>query len=173
MFCCVAGLVVVAVLCVFIGVFFWQPSWFIDFFVNPVKNEVYVEIKPFGIEQQFTSTGKFKADDVTWSPRKNYVAFFEDIQESYDKEWALKIINPRTFLTRTIFIGNYHLSHYEWHDDHTVRVYINEGSGVRMYRDMSIFVTEPFVDIDHDPLKFWIGQYNAKYREGGEDWRED
>ncbi len=167
---------------IFVVIFLLFPATIVDFYISPydpfgyaATKDVFIEVRPLNFSFQFTDTKRHKSH-LTWSPHQQYVAFFEDVRDpsdaTYNRETAVQVLNPRTFRIKTIFIGTYHTSNYEWRNDHMVRVYVSEGTGVRRYRDISVFVKEPFVDIEHDPLQFWTGQYNAKYREGGEDWRE-
>ncbi|PJE57693.1 MAG: hypothetical protein COU82_00540 [Candidatus Portnoybacteria bacterium CG10_big_fil_rev_8_21_14_0_10_38_18] len=147
-------------------VFLIQPSLILDFYIYPSDleapgpREVFFEIKPFSIDIQFTHTGNFKFNDLSWSPNKKYVAFFERILEPaenpYDREWALKIINPRTFKMKTIFIGDNKIGKYQWLDDYTIRAYINPCAQARAYRDISINISEPFVVAEHKSPEFWV-----------------
>jgi hypothetical protein len=147
-------------------VFLIQPSLVLDFYIYPWELEasgpweVFLKIKPLSINIQFTHTKNFKFNDLSWSPNKKYVAFFERVMEPaenpYDREWALKIINPRTFKIKPIFVGNSQTGEYQWLDDQTIRVYINAGTGVRAYRDINVNISEPFVASEHATPEFWI-----------------
>lgn len=146
-------------------VFLIKPSLILDFYIYPrdleafSPREVFLEIKPFSIDIKFTHNRNFKSDDLNWSPNKKYVAFYERIMEPaenpYDKEWALKIIDPRTFRIKTIFIGGIKTGEYQWLDDYTIRAYINPSAEVRAYRDISINIYEPFVVAEHKSPEFW------------------
>lgn len=146
-------------------VFLIQPSLVLDFYIYPQElnafppKEVFLKIKPLSINIKFTHNRNFKSNDLSWSPNKKYVAFYERVMEPaenpYDREWALKIINPRTFRIKDIFIGNSHTGQYRWRDDRTVRVFINAGTGVRAYRDINIDISEPFVMVEHMSPEFW------------------
>lgn len=144
--------------------FLIRPSLILDFYISPREleafgsREVFLEIKPFLMDIKLTHTRNFKSH-LFWSPNKKYVAFFERVMEPaenpYDREWALKIINPRTFKIKPIFIGNSQTGQYQWSDDYTIRIYINAGTGVGAYRDIDINISEPFVMIEHKSPEFW------------------
>lgn len=147
-------------------VFLIQPSLILDFYISPWELEasgpweVFIKIKPFSIDIQFTHSRNFKFNDLSWSPNKKYIAFFERIlkpaENLYDREWALKIINPKTFRIKTIFIGDNKTGEYQWLDDYTIRAYINPSAEARAYRDISINISEPFVVVEHKSPEFWV-----------------
>lgn len=146
-------------------VFLLSPSSVLDFYIYPEDplefsdlKEVFLEIRPFGFFFQITHTDHHKSD-LSLSPNKKHLAFFENVmepaQKSFDREWALKIINPRTLKIKTIFIGDSNTSKYQWIDDQTIRVYLSAGTGVRIYRDININISEPFVAAEHLSPEFW------------------
>ncbi len=146
-------------------IFLFCPSIVLDFYIYPEDpleysnlKEIYLKIKPFGFSFQITHTDRHKSN-LEWSPNKKYVAFYENVREptdeSFDREWALKIINPRTLKIKTIFIGDYHTSNYQWIDDKTIRVYVNAGTGVKIYRDIDINISQSFIASEHMSPEFW------------------
>ncbi len=147
-------------------VFFIQPSLVLDFYIYPRdleasgSREVFLRIRPLLIDIKLTYNRNFKSDNLNWSPNKKNIAFYERILEPaknpYDREWALKIINPRTFKIKTIFIGDNKIGGYQWLDDYTIRAYINPCAQVRAYRDISINISKPFVVAEHASPEFWI-----------------
>lgn len=146
-------------LMVFYFFIFWiSPSSVLDFYINQQNDEIYLKIKPFNIIKQFTFTKNLKTN-LFLSPDKKFLAFYENIREpndkNFDKEWTLKIINLRTLKIKTIFIGNYHTSDYQWMDNKTIRVFVDAGTGVDIYRDIDINVKEPFIASEHMSPEFW------------------
>lgn len=145
-------------------IFFFQPSKILHFYISPQEfefsnqKEIFFEIKPFSIDIQLTDTQKHKSH-LTWSPNKKYLAFAERIMEPaenpFDREWAIKIINPKNFRIKTIFIGDDHTSEHQWLNDNTIRIYINAGTGVRAYRDIDINIPEPFIFAERKSPEFW------------------
>ncbi|MFH1048732.1 MAG: hypothetical protein V1732_03650 [Patescibacteria group bacterium] len=84
------------------------------------------------------------------------MAFYDFTREEiFNKEWSLKVINPRIFEVKTIFIGDYKTSEYRWIDNETIRVYVSAGSGVRIYRDIDIDIREPFIAAEHTMSEYW------------------
>lgn len=148
-------------------VFLFSPSSFVNFYIYPEdplefsdSKEIFLEIKPFGFSFQITHTNHHKSNDLTWSPNKKHLAFFENVmepaQKPFDREWALKIINPRTLKIKTIFIGDSNTGEYQWLDDQIIKVNCSAGTGVRIYRDININISEPFVAAEHLSPEFWI-----------------
>lgn len=146
-------------------IFLFQPSAILDFYISPAglefsnSKEIFFEIKPFSVDIQLTHTQKHKSH-LSWSPNNKYLVFSERVMEPaenpFDREWALKIINPISFKIKTIFIGNSQTGEDQWLDDQTIRVYINAGTGVRAYRDININISEPFVLVEHKSSEFWV-----------------
>jgi hypothetical protein len=146
-------------------IFLFQPSAILDFYLSPEglefsnQKEIFLKIKPFSIDIQLTDTQRHKSN-LLWSPNKKYLAFAERVMEPaerpFDREWAIKIINPRIFKIKTIFIGDSHTSEHQWLNGNTIRVYINAGTGVRAYRDIDIDISEPFIAVEHKSPEFWI-----------------
>lgn len=159
--------VILAVLVIFcaiwLTVFIMLPDNILDFSLAKTSEneELYVEINPFEWEIQLTNTQKLKSD-LTWSPNNKYLAYFENVMEPspnpnrpFDREWALKIIYPRTLQIKTILIGDSDTSNYEWINDKTIRIYISAGTGVRAYHDLSINQKEPWIIVDHASPEYW------------------
>lgn len=151
-------------------IFLFFPSFILDFYIypeNPLEfsnsKEIFLEIKPFGFSFQITHTNHHKSH-LFWSPEKKHLAFYERVmepsQKPFDREWALKIINPRTFKTKTIFIGDYKTGEYQWLNDQIVRVYRSAGTGVRIYRNININILEPFIAAEHLSPEFWTPTKN-------------
>jgi len=157
----ILGIFLCAVFVYFL-VFLFAPSKILNFYINPegLKNEgeIFFEIRPLNIDIQLTNTQKHKSH-LSWSPNKEYVAFYERVMEPaknpFDREWALKIINPKSFKIKTIFIGTSKTSEYQWINGEIIRVYINAGTGVGAFRDININVSEPFIMIEHYSPEFW------------------
>lgn len=145
---------------IYVLVFFLRPSLVVDFYRSSNEHDIFVRVKPFGIEKEISGTPHYKANDGQWSPQKTYFAYFDNIQEyteqPFAREWALQVVDPRNFVNRTIFIGDYKISEYKWIDNNTVRVYVSAGSGVRIYRDMPATAKQAFVAADHLDSSFWI-----------------
>lgn len=148
---------------IWLTVLFFQPSNILDFSsVKTSENEeLFVEINPFEWEIQLTNTNKIKSD-LSWSPNKKYLAYFENIMEPsadpdkpFDRKWALKIIYPRTLHIKTILIGDSDTSNYEWISDKIIRIYISAGTGVRAYHDLFINQKEPWIMVDHTSPEYW------------------
>ncbi len=136
--------------------FIFYPKSMLYFYRGNDEKSIWVEIKPFGIQKKISQTNYYKSNDLKWAPDGKHLAFFDMTREkNYDKEWSLKIINPKTFQEKTIFIGTYKTSRYEWLSDNSIRVYIDAGTGVRVFRDIDINVQEPFVAINNVDSKFW------------------
>lgn len=50
--------------------------------------------------------------------------------------------------TKTIFIGPWITSNYEWVDNNTIRIYISGASGARFYRNLHIHRKKPYIHVD-------------------------
>ena len=130
--------------------FLYKPKSVLDFYLTPgdhgeqAEDEVSVDIIPYLYSLRLTDTERYKTD-LTWSPDQRYLAFYERVLfEVFEREWALKIINPRTFWVKIIFIGNYHTSRYEWVGDHIVRIFVNAGTGADVYADFDASTLETY-----------------------------
>ncbi len=125
------SLIILAIFTGLMGIYFLvfllSPSSILDFYIYPEDplefsdlKEVFLEIKPFGFSFQITHTNHHKSN-LTLSPNKNHLAFFENVmepaQKPFDREWALKIINPKTLKIKTVFIGDSNTSEYQWIDE--------------------------------------------------------
>ncbi|KKQ27907.1 MAG: hypothetical protein US42_C0004G0046 [Candidatus Magasanikbacteria bacterium GW2011_GWC2_37_14] len=132
------------------------PSLLVYIYRGDDEKTIWVETKYFPIKKNIFSTNYLIAPNVEWSPNGTYFSFYDYVRlEWATKEWALKIINARTFRIKTIFIGDYKTSEYKWIDNENVRVYEDAGSGVRIYRDININVPEPFIATDHASPEYW------------------
>ncbi len=162
-------LIILEILIGLVGIYFLVfllfPGFVLDFYIYPEdplelsnSKEIFLKTKPFGFSFQVTHTNRHKSH-LFWSPNKKHLAFYERVteltQKPLDREWALKIINPRTFKIKTIFIGDYKTEEYQWLDNQTIRVYRSAGTGVRIYRDININISEPFVAIEYLSPEFW------------------
>lgn len=166
----IAGCLLGAAIISYSAVFFIRPSLIVDFYRSWNEHMIFMEIRPLGIEKEISGTPYYKAQDAQWSPQKKYFSYFDNVREAaekpYNKEWALKIIDPRRFAIRTIFIGDYKISEYQWIDDETVRVYMDAGTGVRIYRDISATEPAPFIAADYPDPEYWTPQIT--YRAPGD-----
>lgn len=143
----------------YVVTFFIFPSLIVDYYRGEDGQTIWVKTKFLPLKKKISDTDKFKAPTLKWAPDKNHVAFYDMVAEkTFTREWALKIINPRIFSVRTIFIGDYKTSDFRWLDNHTIRVYASAGSGVRIYRDIDIDIKSPFVAEDHPTSEYWIAE---------------
>ncbi|MCG2809596.1 MAG: hypothetical protein L6275_04645 [Candidatus Portnoybacteria bacterium] len=141
--------------------FFIYPSSLIEIYRGNDEKTIWIKTKHFPLKKEISGTDSYKAPDIQWSPDKNHLAFFDFMREEiYNKEWFLKIINSRTLRIKTIFIGDYKTSGYQWIDNKTIRVYVSAGSGVRIYRDIDINIREPFIAAEHMTPEYWIPEKN-------------
>lgn len=130
--------------------FYFYPSLFVDFYVSYDKNSIWVTTSPLAFSWKILDTSS-ENDDLSWSPDEKYLAYTDFVREViYDKEYFIKIIDPRTLKTRTVFIGDYHTSHYRWLDNENIRVYVGGASSAIAYTDINIHTKEPFVTVDHN-----------------------
>jgi len=130
-------------------VFYFHPSLFVDFYVSNDGESIWVTTSPVTFSWKILDTSS-EHNDLSWSPDEKYLAYTDFAREVlYEKEYFIKIINPRTLKAKTVFIGTDHTSHYRWLDNNTIRVYVSAGSGVRIYRDIDIHLKKPFVAIEH------------------------
>jgi len=137
-------------------VFFMFPLSVIDIYRGEDEESIWVKTKFFPLKKEISGTSSYKPPNLQWSPDKNHLAFYDFIREEiFNKEWFLKIINPRTLGIKTIFIGDYKTSEYLWIDNKTIRVYVSAGSGVRIYRDIDIDIQEPFIAAEHPTPEYW------------------
>jgi len=142
---------------IYVGVWFFIPAKVIRIDYGEDQTSIWADIKPFGFKKLIYKTSGYKIGDLKDSPNKRHLAYFDSVREKiYEKEWFLKIIDTRTLKVRTIFIGPWRTSFYKWIDNDTVRVYLNGGTGVRIYRDIRIDVPEPFIAADHMEPEYWI-----------------
>ncbi len=146
----------ISIFLVYILVFFFSPSLITDVYRGEDEKSIWIKTKYFPFKKEISGASSYKAPDIQWSPDKNRLAFYDFTrQEIYNKEWSLKIINPRILGIKTIFIGDYKTSEYRWIGNKTIRVYISAGSGVRIYRDIDIDVREPFIAAEHSTPEYW------------------
>ncbi len=154
---------VVFILTVSFIIFYFFPSLFIDFFISYDKKSIWVKTSPIIFSWEILDTSS-ESDDLSWSPDEKHLAYTDFVREViYDKEYFIKIIDPKTLRVRTVFIGDYHTSHYRWLDNNTIRVYVSAGSGVRIYRDIDIHLKESFVAVYHLDPKYWVAQAWYEY----------
>lgn len=151
---------IVALIVIYFFIFFYSPSTVVDFYRGEDERTIFVEIKPLGITKEISGTNNYKSDDLRWSPDEKHLAFFENIRGSeewsYDREWVLKVVDPRFFEVKPIFIGTYKTSEYMWLNNQAIRAYVNAGSGVRIYRDIDINIPAPFVASENMSPEFWV-----------------
>lgn len=128
-------------------IFCFYPAIFVDFYVGSDRHSIWAIISPGSFSWKILNTSS-EPDDLRWSPDEKYLAFFDDVYEPHDREYLLKVINPRTMRAKTIFIGPWITSNYEWIDNNTIRVFIGGASGARFYRNLDIHRKEPYVHAD-------------------------
>ena len=148
------GSIIAIILAVFIISFYLNPSEFLYVYLGDDGLSVWAEGNPLPFRKEISGTRSPKFSDIKWSPNNNYVAFYDNVRETPDmnRDWFLKIFNPRTFSVRTIFIGPWVTGEYKWLDDNTIRAYAGACSGCRLYCDINIYRREPFVFTeDKDP----------------------
>ncbi len=141
--------------------FIFFPKDLFYFYRGSDEKSIWVKINYLGIHREISETESYKAPQLEWSPNNKHLAFYDGIMvETFNKEWALKIIDPRLFQIKTIFIGDYHTSEYRWINNTTIRVYVSAGSGVSIYRDIDINLSEPFVACDNVSPQYWTAVEN-------------
>lgn len=103
-----------------------------------------------------------REDNFTFSPDSKYIAFVQDVFDEYggdwDKYWAIKLLEIKTNKEKTIFVDDGKLSNYLWLNNNTMRVVQSGGTGVHMYRDITINQTKPLFYKDYkylDSTDFW------------------
>lgn len=133
----------------FVCLFFISPTTLIDIYRGEDETTIWVEVKYLPIKKIISDDDNYKFSDLQWSPNKKLMAFYDNVKlETFEKEWALKIINPRTFNIKTVFIGDYKTGEYKWLDNNTVRVYESAGSGVKAYRDINTNIDKPVIKVE-------------------------
>ena len=149
---------VVAVLEV-IGIFLYCPSLIIDAYRGDDETSIWVTARHFDFQRKISDTDNYKFDDLQWSPNGRFLSYYDYVAlRVFDKEWALKVVDVRFFLTKTIFIGDYHTSFYDWLDDNTIKVCAGAGSGVKQCRVIDINIKQPIVAVDN----YDSGNWNAE-----------
>lgn len=158
------GAILVLVIIIYTFAFLFLPSQVLEFYRGSNETTIWVKVKYLPIEKEISGTDSYKHFDLNWSPNKRHLVFSDFIdEETYNKEWAIKIINPRTFQVKTIFIGTNFTSRCKWISNDTVRVYVTAGSGVRIYRDININIKEPFIAADHLTPEYWVPEKISDY----------
>jgi hypothetical protein len=161
------GFIIAIILAVFIISFYLNPYKSLYVYLGNDGSSVWVEGNPLSFRKEISGTRSPKSSDIKWSPNNNYVAFYDNVRETPDmnREWFLKIFNPRTFSVRTIFIGPWITSSYEWIDNNTIRIFIGGASGARFYRNLDIHRKNPYVYVDDrgadDNSKWGIEVYKS------------
>lgn len=141
----------------YVSIFFLSPSTVINIYRGENEKTIWVKTKLAPFKKEISGTDSYKFFDLKWSPNKKHLAFYDFTREEiFEKEWSLKIFDPRIFKTKIIFIGDYKTGEYKWIDDKTIRVYVGAGSGVRIYRDLNIDTREPFIASDHMTPEYWV-----------------
>ncbi len=152
----IALLITISVGVCLAGLFFVCPAFLVDVYRGADERTVWIKTKHLPIKKLTSDTDSYKFSDIQWSPNKRMFAFYDFVRlEWATKEWALKIVDARTLKTKTIFIGDYKTGQYKWIDNESVRVYEGAGSGVRIYRDIDINVSEPVIAADHLSPEYW------------------
>lgn len=138
-------------------VFFVSPFLALEIYRGEDEKTVWVKIWGLPLKNEISGTDSYKDSGLEWSPNKSHLAFYDFVREKiYDKEWFLKVYNPRFFQVKTVFIGDYRTSAFKWLDDSTIRVYVSAGSGVRIYRDININEAGPFIAAEHESPAYWV-----------------
>lgn len=140
----------------YVSIFFIYPQAVIEIYRGADEKTIWAKMKHLQFKKEISGTNSYKFPDLQWSPDKKHLAFYDFTRkEIFKKEWELKIFNPRTFQTKVIFIGDYKTGKYRWIENNAIRAYEGGGSGVRIYRDISIDIAEPFIASDHMSPKYW------------------
>lgn len=113
---------------------------------NDGKPKTHLKISPDG-----QKLGYFLDLNYFIDKEKNKEINFID----YDNYTALMIMNKDGSDKKEIYRGDYHTSYWEWLDNQTTRVYRSAGTGVRIYRDININISEPFVAVEYLFPEFW------------------
>ena len=138
-------------------IFFVNPHSLVYLYVGEDNKTIVAETKYIPIKKIVARANFEISPDAEWSPNDGYFSYFDFVRlEFAKKEWALKIINTRTLVVKTIFIGDFRVSEYDWLNDGTIRVYVSAGSGVRVYRDININVSQPIIMIDDWESGAWV-----------------
>jgi hypothetical protein len=151
--CKILVALIISAIIIVVLFFYLSPSSFLKFYTENEEGAIWAEGIIFPFRKEISGTKSLKPFNPEWSPDKKHLAFFDDVGESYDKQWFLKIINPLTLQTRVIFIGPWVTSHYKWINNNTVRAYVGGASGARSYHDTDIHIKEPFVAADHSRVE--------------------
>jgi hypothetical protein len=146
-------------------VFYFCPSLFVDFYVSNDGESIWVMTSPITFSWKILDTSS-ENNHLSWSPDEKYLAYTDFVREvMYNKEYFIKIIDPRTMKSKTIFIGPWITSNYEWIDNNTIRIYIGGASGARFYRNLDIHRKKPYVYVDDrradDDSKWGIEVYKS------------
>lgn len=110
-----------------------------------------------------------------FSPNRNHIAFIQDVftenDQDYDHYYSIQVFDVKNRKEKAIFVGSYKTSGFEWLDNKTIRIYLDAGTGVRVYRDIDINRTQPLMDDGTN--SFWTPdeEYAHKARSYGEAWR--
>lgn len=146
------------VLLIAIIVFYFHPSWFVDFYIGQDEHSIWAmgTFIPFQKELSDTNTYKY---NLEWSPDEKYLVYADFFREVInDKEYFIKVIDVRELKIRTVFIGTDRTIYYKWLDNDNIRVYVSVGTGARIYRDINIHLKEPFVAIENLDIEYWTPQ---------------
>ncbi len=147
--------VIAIILIVFIISFYLNPRESSYIYIGEDGLSVWIESNPFSFRKEISGTKSYKSSDIKWSPNNNYVAFYDNVRETPDmnREWFLKIFNPRTFRVRTVFIGPWVTGNFKWLDENTIRAYAGACSGCRGYCDINIHKGKPFIFSEDSDIK--------------------
>ncbi|MDP3997876.1 MAG: hypothetical protein Q8P73_05250 [bacterium] len=120
---------------------------------QPTKLPVTSNKNPYGERSLFD-----------FSPDQKNIAFIEDVFEkyghNYDRYYAVNVFNVESKREKSLLIDTYKISGFEWRNNDTIRVFLDAGTGIRAYRDISIQISKPlifkdFVASSHKPETFW------------------
>lgn len=145
------------IILVFICIFLINPHLLIYLYVGEDNKTIVAETKYTPIKKIIARANFEISPDAQWSPDDKHFSYFDFIRlEFAKKEWALKIISARTFANKTIFIGDFRVSKYDWLNNDTIRVFVDMGSGVRAYRDININIDRPIIMVDDLETGTWV-----------------
>jgi hypothetical protein len=96
----------------------------------------------------------------TFSPDRTMIAFVENVFKDYgydwEKYWALKIFTIAPQDEKVVFVDDTHLSFFQWLNNTNIRVFHGSGTGVRVYKDISVQRTKPLFSNKYRGEEFWI-----------------
>jgi hypothetical protein len=158
------GLVAIIVMVLFIASLFKDPAGSMHVYISSDNLSVWAEGNPLYFQKEISGTQSYKTN-LEWSPSKKYVAFYDNTRELLDpdREWFLKVFNPVTFKTKTVFVGPWATGNYEWLNDGKIRAYAGSCTGCRLYCDIDINRHEPLVFTELENSEYCNAQIRPEY----------